>query len=151
MDFEAYVCDPPKLHSWDGGKTWETRLGPDEFGVFYVTCVGMPDAAAIQTGCGNSSLTFLLSGVRRLVSIDIEHDVPDRIGHYCAEHGIDNTARVVIVEPSEWALAKLALAGNRFDNIELYSVGELAKWLVFRKTADMPLFQRVGPPAVYFT
>jgi predicted O-methyltransferase YrrM len=116
MDLETYVCNPPKLHFWDGGKTWVTGgLGPDELRVLHRLVSDTPDAAVIETGCGNSSLTFLLSGVRRLVSIDIERDVPDRISRYCAEHGIDNAAHEVIVEPSEWALPKLAAAGNRFN------------------------------------
>jgi precorrin-6B methylase 2 len=190
MDFETYVCNPPKLHSWDGGKTWVTGgFNPDELRVLRRLVLETPNAAVIETGCGNSSVTFLLSGVRRLVSIDIERDVPDRISRYCVEQGIDNAAHEVVVEPSEWALPKLALAGNRFDmalidgchgwpavfvdfcyvntmlsenailvvdDIQLYSVSELANWLqeqyefekivsmpktlVFRKIANTPLF-----------
>lgn len=187
MKILKQIADPPKLHSWDGGHTWNTGgfEGPD-LAALYAFCVaGLPPAPAIiETGAGNSTICFLHLGPRRLVSIARDGErLFERIRGYCVQGGIPTDALQASTEASEWALPRLAAArepqfdfglidGNHnwptvfvdffymnfmlkkggflmVDDIQLYSVGELAR-LLAREERTFRLRQTIAAKAMIF-
>jgi predicted O-methyltransferase YrrM len=76
----------------------------------------MDRPAIIETGSGNSSIAFLLAGPARLVSIDPDRRILERIAAFCDAKAIDRKCHEVILERSEPALARLAAdPANSFD------------------------------------
>lgn len=121
MDFEEYLTSPPNLHSWDGGKTWNTGgfSGPDlrRLREFIDSELG-PQPRILETGAGNSTLTFLFLQPGRLVSIAPDGALFERIRSYCRDHGVDDSPLSAHVACSQWVLPKLAdvtLENDLFD------------------------------------
>ncbi len=116
--FAEYLDDLPLLHTWDNGATWNTggfsRAHLRQLHEYLSDNVGV-HPAIIETGAGNSTLTFLHLAPRRLVAIAPAADLRDRILAYCADAGIDTSALEYRVERSEIALPTLAFADERFD------------------------------------
>jgi len=113
---DTYLSDLPLLHTWEGGKTWNT-------GGFYrelfeaIKPHVMEGVDILETGAGNSTIFFLLNKPRRLVSIAPDVALFDRIRAYCDRNGIDRSRAEAIVECSEWALPALAKGSQQFDLI----------------------------------
>jgi hypothetical protein len=113
MDFNAYLADLPALHSWDRGKTWNTggfnarRLRR----VHALIGERFRDRAVsvLETGAGNSTITFLHLRLERLVAIAPAADLRDRILDYCAAHQIDTSPLDFRLERSEIELPAIAL------------------------------------------
>src|SRR5271155_5856686 len=107
MEFSAYLADIPRLHTWDGGKTWRRGgFGPKLLQAFHelVLSCGAENAVVLETGAGNSTLAFLYANPRLLISIAPDGPLFERIRRFCAEHEIDPSALDSRVERSEWAL-----------------------------------------------
>jgi hypothetical protein len=62
----------------------------------------------IETGAGNSTITFLHLSPQRLVSIAPDQALFERIRSYCIENDIEHRALEAHVGGSEWVLPKLA-------------------------------------------
>jgi Methyltransferase domain len=116
-DLEAYLDDLPRFHTWDLGVTWNT-------GGFYPSQLRMIQRVVdqhfprrpvrvLETGAGNSTVTFLHLRLVALVAIAPSADLRDRILAYCAEHEIDVTTLDFRVERSEIALPSIALGAGR--------------------------------------
>lgn len=124
MDFESYLHDLPLLHTWDSGETWNTG-GFDATQlrrVHEIVSGEFPDRSVrvLETGSGNSTITFLYLQLDRLVSIAPAADLRDRILAYCAEREIDASPLDFRVARSEVELPALAFPGGddappRFD------------------------------------
>lgn len=97
MEFDTFLDDLPLLHTWDRGATWNTGgFQPFQLrGIHQLVKDHFPDrpVSVLETGAGNSTITFLQLPLERLVSIAPASDLLDRILAYCAEHEID-TARL---------------------------------------------------------
>jgi len=118
MDFETYLDRVPDLHTWDGGKTWNTGgFGPQHLRAFRelaLSC-GEPNPVILETGAGNSTLAFLYADPKRLISIAPERSLFDRILRFCTEHQLDASSLDVHVERSEWTLPELARGNLQLD------------------------------------
>jgi len=118
MDFETYLNWIPHLHSWDGGKTWEAggfhKHELREIHDLALRCGG-PDATILETGSGNSTITFLLAKPKKLISIDVEEALAERIARFCSASQIDTSAWDFRQGRSEWILPELAKAGTTID------------------------------------
>lgn len=116
MEFETYLNQIPMLHTWDGGQTWNAGgfdpLHLRAFRRFMGDSGG--DLAVIETGAGNSTITFLFGAPRNLVSIALEAELFGRIEGFCASAGVSLRPLEKYVGRSEWALPRLAADGRRF-------------------------------------
>lgn len=116
MTFEAYLADLPLLHSWDNGVTWNTGgFMAWQLEELRRVATQFDRPRIIETGAGNSTLTFLHCQPARLVSIAPDAELQDRIRTYCVDHGLDTAPLEYLVERSEVALPTLAAAGARFE------------------------------------
>jgi predicted O-methyltransferase YrrM len=107
---EAFLNDVPKLHSWDGGATWNTGgFGVTELG-WIIRAIGErfgPGARIAETGAGCSTLAFLLAAPHRVHSIAVEGDIFDRIDDHAARLGVSTLPLERYVGRSELLLPKL--------------------------------------------
>ena len=116
MDLDAYLADLPLLHTWDLGKTWNT--GGFNAGqlrrMHEIVGEHFPDRPVriLETGAGNSTITFLHLRLERLVTIAPAADLRDRIITYCRDHQIDTAALDYRSERSEIELPALALGAG---------------------------------------
>jgi hypothetical protein len=106
-----YLNDIPLLHTWDGGQTWNTggfsREHLERMIQFFQEHA--PSGPAIlETGAGNSTITFLLLRPGSVVSICPEAELFARIRNYCEAHEISTGPWVRHLDGSEWILPKLA-------------------------------------------
>lgn len=118
---KIYLAALPLLHSWDGGATWNTggfeAHHLNSLACFLLDGIG-PGAHILETGAGNSTITFLQLEPARVASICPEPDLFDRIEQYCRSHDIDLGPAEFIDGVSEWELPRLAqlgLAPPQFD------------------------------------
>lgn len=104
-----YLSDIPNMHTWDDGKTWNTG-GFDAAHLSKLLDFLKENRCRhiIETGAGNSTITFLLHGAERVVSIAPEEDLFDRISSYCVANSIDRSALQAVVGFSQWALPEIA-------------------------------------------
>lgn len=110
-DFEKYLSNLPMLHSWDGGETWNTggfeRDHLERLHGFLKD--NLPNSPVLlETGAGNSTISFLFLAPKRLVSIAPEAKLFDRIRSYCESQHIPFSSLETYVDGSEWILPKMA-------------------------------------------
>lgn len=105
-----YLADIPNLHTWDGGETWNSGgfFEPDLSALIRLVRDCGPGAEVVETGAGNSTVSFLLAGAGRVQAICPDQDLFDRIAAYCDAQGIDRSGLTPIVGWSEDVLPKLA-------------------------------------------
>jgi hypothetical protein len=113
VDFDAYLENLPLLHTWDAGATWNSGGLP----AFYLRALhrvirdhfGNRPLRIIETGAGNSTITFLNLAPEQLVSVAPAEALRDRIVAYCDESGLDRTALDFRVARSELELPRMVL------------------------------------------
>ena len=112
MDFDAYLEDLPLLHTWDRGETWNTGgFSASQLRRIHQLageCFHDRPVRVLETGAGNSTITFLHLSLDRLVSIAPAADLRDRILTYCNSYEIDSSALDYRLERSEVELPALA-------------------------------------------
>jgi hypothetical protein len=77
-DFEDYLRNIPKLHTWDGGLTWNTGgFGPTELRFIRTFLLEHFGAGSriVETGTGNSTITFCYCDAARIFSIAPNSDL----------------------------------------------------------------------------
>src|SRR5687768_8835305 len=82
--FDDYLDNIPNLHSWDKGKSWNSG-GLDRTHLAALHDLARAQAEhprLIETGAGNSTLTFLHAAPERLVSIAPDAALFERIERY---------------------------------------------------------------------
>jgi hypothetical protein len=111
MNFATFAVSPPALHSWDGGKTWNTG----GFGTYHLQAIFdfcrqnlLPHPNIIETGAGVSTICFLHLEPNRLVSIAPDKELFERIDTYCRENDISTRPLQRYLDGSEWVLPELA-------------------------------------------
>lgn len=115
FSYADFLNDLPALHSWDGGKNWNTggfercHLEPLER---FLREHLPADAEMLETGAGCSTIAMLLMRPKRLISIEPDPQLSDRILEFCDARNIERSALEVCAEKSEWYLPLLA-ATNR--------------------------------------
>lgn len=121
MNFQQYLNDIPLLHTWDNGKTWKAGgFAKEHLSVFHRLAGGdIGGKTILETGAGNSTLTFLFAKPAKVVSIAPSADLFARIRAHSAKLGLDATPLKEIVDRSETALPQLAKAehdaGRKYD------------------------------------
>lgn len=109
--FDRYLSNMPMLHSWDGGKTWNSG-GFDQTHLKRLHTFlksNLPSSPVIlETGAGNSTISFLFLEPKRLVSIAPDAQLFDRICSYCEAERISLAALEANVDGSEWVLPRMA-------------------------------------------
>lgn len=117
MSFETYLDQLPLLHSWDGGATWNTGgFSPTQLRRMHdIVRAQFPDrpVRVIETGAGNSTLTFLHLDVEQLVTIAPSDTLRDRILAAAEERSIDTGPLDFRVARSEFELPPMVLASDR--------------------------------------
>jgi hypothetical protein len=109
MQIEEYLRDIPLLHSWDGGATWNSG----GFNRDHLQCVidliqrTFSNARIIETGAGNSTISFMLCSPKELVSICPDQDLFRRIDDFCKKQSIPTAGLVSVLGYSEWELPKI--------------------------------------------
>jgi Methyltransferase domain len=121
MGLKEYFENIPLLHTWDGGRTWNTG-GFDRRALEIITAVidrNFPSPRILETGCGNSTISFLLCDPVEVVAICPDKELFDRIMDYCSRQSISTAALRPIVGCSEWELPRIAqqsaASGTHFD------------------------------------
>jgi precorrin-6B methylase 2 len=108
---ERFLAEPPRLHSWDGGKTWVGGgFGPRTLRDLHATVLAEVGCGAriAETGAGASTIAFLLASPSRLVSVAPDEALFGRIRAYCADAGIADATLEPVAERSELALPRLS-------------------------------------------
>ena len=118
ISFYEYLRNLPKLHSWDGGKTWNT--GGFEVrhlrAMHELTTRFFPHGGdIIETGAGNSTVTFLLSGPGKLTSVCTTQSTLDGVASYCLTNDVPTDCFEPVCGRSEWVLNDIARSDRRFD------------------------------------
>jgi hypothetical protein len=119
VDIDAFIVNPPLLHSWDGGKTWNTggfhRWDFEPLRAFFDREL-TDKRRIIETGCGNSTIFFLFMSRDMVVSVDPDDGVYQRMVAYCTEHSIPTDRHEMYVGLSQIVLPKLSeLRMQKFD------------------------------------
>jgi hypothetical protein len=113
MTFEQYLAQLPRLHSWDGGQTWDPGgFWPEQLRPLHgFLRDNLPEGArTLETGAGNTTITTLFLRPARHVAICPDAALFGRITAYCDTHRIDRRALEPIVDVSEWQLPRMAEA-----------------------------------------
>src|SRR5262249_42553105 len=110
MTAEEYLHNIPLLHSWDGGQTWKPGGfdAPTLASIVALIRKNFPAPRIIETGCGNSTISFLFCAPTEVVSISPDQAVFERITNYCVQNSISLEALRKIVACSEWELPRIA-------------------------------------------
>jgi hypothetical protein len=111
IEFERYLRAVPKLHTWDGGQTWNTGGFEREHleALHDFLRKALPASPAIvETGAGNSTICFLFLSPGRLVSVAPDAALFERIRAFCDANQIGTEALEAHVDYSEWLLPRMA-------------------------------------------
>ena len=110
MNLDDWLAKLPPLHSWDGGKTWCTGgFDRELFQQLKTFCATHLPAQPriLETGAGNSTIFFLFLSPVRLVSIEPDAGLFERIRSYCEAHDIPTISLEAYNEGSEWVLPRI--------------------------------------------
>lgn len=120
MEFEEYLVNLPLLHSWDGGRTWNTG-GFDKHqleALFSFLKSELPiNPILLETGAGNSTITLSYLKPDRLITICPDPELLERIRLYCSKNGVPIASVEFHDDCSQWMLPKLALEFRDSDPI----------------------------------
>ncbi len=117
MDFDVYLKNLPLLHTWDDGTTWNTggfsSAQLRKIHAIITEHFGDRSVKIIETGAGNSTITFLYLSPEQLVSVAPAESLRDRIVAFCDQAGVDTSRLSFRVARSELELAKMVLGSEK--------------------------------------
>ena len=106
-----FMADMPRLHYWGNPPVWRrggfTEALLKELHAFMQARLPA-EPEILETGAGNSTIFFLLSRPKRLVSIDPNDSIHERIDAYCTSRGIRHEAYESYNASSDAVLPQLA-------------------------------------------
>jgi hypothetical protein len=117
MTFDHFLSDLPRLHSWDGGKTWVNG----GFEAFHLKEMAknirrrFSKPRIIETGAGNSTLVFLFCEPENVVSICPDQPLFHRISAKVEAFGLDLTRSEQFCDFSQSVLPDLLKTDRKFD------------------------------------
>jgi len=120
MLFDEYLRNMPRLHSWDDGATWNTGgFSPQMLEKLHVLLrEGLPSRPVfLETGAGNSTIAMLFLHPERLISIEPNAQLFERIRGFCRENRIPDDALEAHIDGSQWVLPRLAADNRASDPI----------------------------------
>lgn len=104
------------LYAFDEGNSWNTAgFKSLQLNYFFDLAASIPDYEVIETGSGNSTISFLLANPKKLVSISPDLELWTRIENFCQKSCISMKNLDSIKVKSEWELPRLALEKNGYD------------------------------------
>ena len=120
IDFEQYLSAIPQLHTWDEGATWTAggfNKGMLKALIAFLRDNLPPAPAILETGAGNTTISFLFLKPSRLVSIAPDPGLFERLRAYCESNAIPTDALEMKVDGSEWVLPQMTKrnAAPQFD------------------------------------
>lgn len=108
LTFEEYLNNIPLLHTWDNGKTWNTG-GFEQMHLKAFYELIEEGWHILETGLGNSTITFLYTNPSKLTTIAIDPGLFKRIIDFCEKNNIDYSKLQQHIGRSEWLLPEIAL------------------------------------------
>jgi hypothetical protein len=110
MNFGRYLKNLPKLHSWDGGKTWTTGGFNESHlrALYELGCNLGEQLTILESGAGNSTLMFCFLKPKQVISIAPDAELFSRIAAEMKRFDLPMASVRMIVDHSEWALPTLA-------------------------------------------
>jgi hypothetical protein len=118
MQFDEYLRDIPRLHSWDGGVTWnrggfEPQVLKTLHGFLHTRLPKRP--VLLETGAGNSTVMMLFLSPAKVISIEPNAQLFERIHRFCELNAIPCDALEEHPEGSQWVLPRLADDNRRCE------------------------------------
>jgi predicted O-methyltransferase YrrM len=116
FSLDQFLADLPHLHSWDGGKTWNTGgFGPKEISVLFDIVKNRVGGGArvLETGAGLSTVLFLCAGAVKVTSVAPDAALFERIEMFCGTKDYDYSRLEKIIAFSEDALPLVADAADK--------------------------------------
>jgi hypothetical protein len=115
VDLAEYLSDLPLLHHWGGA--WRTGgfKSPQLRAISEIIGGSFEHPRIVETGAGNTTITFLHVDPEQVVSIAPDAGLRDRIISYCDDHDIPVDRLDYRVGHSEVELPVLAASGEQFD------------------------------------
>lgn len=121
ISFEDYLENIPAIHFWDN--KWRTGGFQKNHLSTIVSVVKeytkSQDLRIIETGAGNTTITFLFLNPQVLVSICPDQKLKERILKYCSSNNISTNTLDIRLNRSEIEFPKIALAqtgdNDKFD------------------------------------
>jgi len=118
MLFEEYLQNIPLLHSWDDGITWNTG-GFDRWNLerlYEFLRSKLPEGSVfLETGAGNSTITLFFLKPKKLISIEPDPYLFQRIHSFCTDNDIPDAALEEYIDGSQWVLPRLAASNRATD------------------------------------
>ena len=110
MIFDNYLESVPKIHSWDGGRTWTTGgFNADQLRDIYIFLQRQGrQLRFIEVGAGNSTIVFNFLDPSKVVSIAPDKELFNRIIKEMCKYCLDEERLEAIIDYSEWTLPRLA-------------------------------------------
>lgn len=111
MTFEEYLVDVPLLHSWDGGKTWNTGgFEPSQLRQMYDFLKDSlpPSPFVLETGAGNTTITLAFLRPANQLVICPDDALLQRIRQFGRDRGLAMDHLDTRIGMSEWVLPELA-------------------------------------------
>jgi len=117
MNFDDYLTRIPDLHKWEGQENWcSGGFGPFHLRAIHdLALVRGEGAVILETGAGNSTLTFLLASPAKLISIAPDAPLFERIREFCDREGINDAPLEAHADISELVLPELARGATKLD------------------------------------
>ena len=118
ISVDEFLADIPLLHTWDKGRTWSTggfrrrHLEP-----LRRLIEKRRVRRIIETGCGASTILFLLLDTDFVLSIDPSEDLYRRLQAWCDENGVSRAKHEMHLARSELVLP--AMAGDAAGSFDL--------------------------------
>jgi precorrin-6B methylase 2 len=111
-----FFSDPPLLHTWDKGVSWNTGgFSGHDLVWMAELCAAYTTPTVAETGAGCSTLAFLASTTGPVVTIAPDRKLRERIEEAAGRYGISTESWTYLEERSETALPRLADAETRID------------------------------------
>lgn len=108
MQFEEYLSNLPMLHTWDEGQTFNSGGFEEEhLTAFFNLAKGFAEFRFLETGAGNSTITFLMAGALEVTSVAPDSSLFGRIEDYCRKRSISIENLSIQVGLSEWVLPQI--------------------------------------------
>ncbi|HVN45115.1 MAG TPA: class I SAM-dependent methyltransferase [Steroidobacteraceae bacterium] len=118
MEFAEYLRDIPRFHSWDGGVTWNSGgFSPGALKTLhgFLHARLPPRPTLLETGAGNSTVMMLFLSPAKIISIEPDAQLFERIRQFCELNAISYDALESHPEGSQWVLPQLAADNRRFE------------------------------------
>jgi len=113
MLFEEYLQRIPSLHSWAAAgcfESWQLEK------LYKFLRSELPEGSVfLETGAGNSTIGLLFLKPRKLISIESDANVFERIHLFCRANDIPDAALEENLDDSQWVLPRLAAANRASD------------------------------------